>query len=254
LSSWNFYGVTLLSKNIFRWAWVSSIACSAYNWLSSNSNNLLVLLLINVVLLWEMSLLHTQWAMLIPPHMQDEKRWNQCTTWTWNYPPTMSQPHFEGSVRSPLTLPKMGLGSPPGLLKIQNSIAGVKTPRLEMFFISLERSWSVNVQNILAWATWTYTTQVMVERKAGSQTDSSLPTTKSQESTRPWCVKVKCDTPLKSSWRKLQIWFRPWFNWRLEREVMNAQSPGSQNQDNFETPLWESREKVSFGCGCGWEA
>ncbi len=30
----------------------------------------------------------------------------------------LSQPHFEGSVRSPFTLPKMGLGSPLGLPKI----------------------------------------------------------------------------------------------------------------------------------------
>jgi hypothetical protein len=58
----------------------------------------------------------------------------------------MSQPHFEGSVRSPLTLPKMGLGSPPvlgsllGLSKIQNTITRVKTPRIEVFFIPLERS------------------------------------------------------------------------------------------------------------------
>jgi hypothetical protein len=52
----------------------------------------------------------------------------------------VSQPHFEGSVRSPLTLPKMGLGSPPGLLKIESTIAGVKTLRIEMFFILLERS------------------------------------------------------------------------------------------------------------------
>jgi hypothetical protein len=54
--------------------------------------------------------------------------------------PSLSQPHFEGSVRSPLTLPKMGLESSLGLLKIQSSIAGAKTPRLEMFFIPLERS------------------------------------------------------------------------------------------------------------------
>jgi hypothetical protein len=74
----------------------------------------------------------------------------------------MSQPHFEGSVRLPLTFPKMGLESPPGLEspsglesppglpKIQSSIAGVKTPRLEVFFIPLERSRSVDVQNGLA--------------------------------------------------------------------------------------------------------
>jgi hypothetical protein len=51
----------------------------------------------------------------------------------------LSQPHFEGVVRSPLTLPKMGLGSPPGLPKTQIAIAGVKTPRIEEFFIQLKR-------------------------------------------------------------------------------------------------------------------
>jgi len=52
----------------------------------------------------------------------------------------MSQPHFEGSVRSPLTLPKMGLGSPLGLIKTQNSIAGGQASCIEVFFIPLERS------------------------------------------------------------------------------------------------------------------
>ncbi len=51
-----------------------------------------------------------------------------------------SQPHFEGSVRSPFTFPKMGLESPLGLLKTQSLITRVKTPRLEVFFIMLERS------------------------------------------------------------------------------------------------------------------
>jgi hypothetical protein len=61
----------------------------------------------------------------------------------------VSQPHFEGNVRSPLTLPKMGLESPLGLPNIQSSIAGVKKPRLEVFFIPLKRSWSVDVQMAL---------------------------------------------------------------------------------------------------------
>ncbi len=34
--------------------------------------------------------------------------------------------------------PEMGLGSPSGLLKLQSSIARVKTPCLEAFFKSLE--------------------------------------------------------------------------------------------------------------------
>jgi hypothetical protein len=29
---------------------------------------------------------------------------------------------------------------------------------------------------------------------------------------------------------------------------MVTQSPGSPNWDSFETPLWESRENVPFGC------
>ncbi len=62
----------------------------------------------------------------------------------------LSQPHFEGSVRSPLTLPKMGLGSPSRLPKTQNSIAKVKTLHIEFFFILLKRSWSLDVQNGLA--------------------------------------------------------------------------------------------------------
>ncbi len=45
------------------------------------------------------------------------------------------------------TLPKWGLGSPPGLLKLQSSIVGVKTPCLEVFFMSLESYESVNVEN-----------------------------------------------------------------------------------------------------------
>jgi len=49
-----------------------------------------------------------------------------------------------------LTFPKWGPGSPPGLPKLQSSIAGVKTPRLEAFFMSLESYQSVNVENGLA--------------------------------------------------------------------------------------------------------
>jgi hypothetical protein len=42
-------------------------------------------------------------------------------------------------VRSPLTLPKMGLGSPPRLPKIQSVIARVKTLCIEALFIPLEK-------------------------------------------------------------------------------------------------------------------
>jgi hypothetical protein len=74
-----------------------------------------------------------------------------------------------------LTLPTWGLESPPGLLKVQSSIARVKTPRIGEFFISLERYQTENVQNGLARPIWTSTTQVMAKRKAKSQIGSLTP-------------------------------------------------------------------------------
>jgi hypothetical protein len=74
-----------------------------------------------------------------------------------------------------LTFPKWGLGSPPGLQKLQSSILGVKTPCISVFFILLESYESVNVENELAWAIWTSGTQVMCKRRAGSQTGNLTP-------------------------------------------------------------------------------
>jgi hypothetical protein len=79
------------------------------------------------------------------------------------------------SVRMRLTLPKWGLGSPPGLPKVQSSIARVKTPHIGAFFISLESYRSLDVENGLAWAIWTSAALVMAKRKAGSQTGSLTP-------------------------------------------------------------------------------
>jgi len=73
------------------------------------------------------------------------------------------------------TLPKWGLGSPLGLPKLQSSTARVKTPCIEMFFISLESYQSVDVENGLAWAIWTYAAQVMAKRRVKSQTGSLTP-------------------------------------------------------------------------------
>jgi hypothetical protein len=62
-----------------------------------------------------------------------------------------------------------------------------------------------------------------------------LPTTKSWESTRPWCVQVECDTPLESSQREVQVFVKPHPNLKSEQGVMSYQSPGSPNRDSFET-------------------
>jgi hypothetical protein len=70
---------------------------------------------------------------------------------------------------------KWELGVLPRLPKTQSLIAGVKTPRIEMFFISLESSWSVDVQNGLAWAIWISAAHVMGKRRVGSQTNNLTP-------------------------------------------------------------------------------
>jgi hypothetical protein len=77
-----------------------------------------------------------------------------------------------------------------------------------------------------------------------------LSTTKTRESTRPWCVQMECNTPLESSQQEVQVCFRPHPNPRSEQRVMNSQNLGSPNWDNFRTPLWESRDEKPFECGC----
>jgi hypothetical protein len=76
------------------------------------------------------------------------------------------------SLHTPKWTLMLGVGVPKGVPNLQSAIAGVKSPRLEEFFISLKRSWSVDVKNGLVWAIWTSATQVMGKRKAGSQTAS----------------------------------------------------------------------------------
>jgi len=71
--------------------------------------------------------------------------------------------------------PKVGTWSPPGLPQLQSSIAEVKTPCLEVFFVLLESPWSVDVENGLTWAIRTLAAQVMVERKVGNQIDNLTP-------------------------------------------------------------------------------
>jgi len=87
----------------------------------------------------------------------------------------MSQPHFGLSVRMQLTLPKLGIWSLTGLPNVYSSTAEAKTPCIRVFLVSLERSWSVDVQNGLALVIWTSAAQVMGKQKARSQTNSLTP-------------------------------------------------------------------------------
>jgi hypothetical protein len=141
----------------------------------------------------------------------------------------LSQPHFEASVRMRLTLPKVGTWSPPWLLQLQSSIAKVKKPCIDIFFIPLERARSVDVENGLVWAIRTFAAQVMFKRRAGSQIGSLTPDHK-KSGIDP------TDTPLESSWGKLQVCFRPRSNPRSKPGVVTSQSSGSPNRDYPGTP------------------
>ncbi len=121
---------------------------------------------------------------------------------------------------------KMGLESPLGFPKTQSSIAGVKTPRLEVFFILLERSWSVDVQNDSCEAILDIcNTSLWLKERLGVKLTVWLPTTKNQESTQPRCVQVECNTLLEISQGELQVCFTPHPDRRFEQEVTSCQSP-----------------------------
>jgi hypothetical protein len=79
-----------------------------------------------------------------------------------------------------------------------------------------------------------------------------LSTINSQESSRFPCVQVACNIFLERSWWGLQLFFKPHLNRRSTQKVMGPQSRRSPNFENFETPIWESWDKMTFECySCG---
>jgi hypothetical protein len=160
------------------------------------------------------------------------------------------------SVRMNTHTPKwtsiIGNWSPGGLPKLQRVITRVKTPRLVEFFISLKRYWNINVQNGIAWPIWTSTTQVMAKRKVRSRIGNLTPDHgKSGINPIPMCAGGVQHT-LKSSQRGLQLRFRSHPDRRFAQEVIVSQSCGTPSLGDFGTPVWESRDKMPFGChSCG---
>jgi hypothetical protein len=90
----------------------------------------------------------------------------------------------------------------------------------------------------------------MYEKRSGVKLAIWFSITKSLESTQTWIVQVECNTPLESSQGNLQVCFRSHPNRRSKLGVMSCQNLESPNQNNFESPLWESWEKVPFGWRC----
>jgi hypothetical protein len=138
--------------------------------------------------------------------------------------------------------PKSGNLESSDTLKTSKLDCRNQTLFLEVFFIPLQRFWSVDVE--MASHEPFGHLQHKLWLKEGSRVKLAiwLPTTKSQESTRPRCVQVECDKPLERSWGELQVCFRPHPNQRSELGIMSSQSLKSLNRDNFETPPWESQD------------
>jgi hypothetical protein len=143
-----------------------------------------------------------------------------------------------------------GSWNPDELPNLKKTIAWVKSHWIKTFFISLEISWKLDVQNGLPWPIWTLKTQVMDKEGLGIKLTIWFPTIKSQESTRFICMQVACNIPLESSWQGLQLCFKLHLNWRSVNKVMGPQSCGTPNFGNFRTPTWEPWNKMPFRCWC----
>jgi hypothetical protein len=138
-------------------------------------------------------------------------------------------------------LEKVRIWSPSGLPNVQSSIETPKTPRIGVFLVSLERSWSVDIKNGLALVIWTSIAQVMGKRRAGNR---SLPDLQIESAIRRW---KDLDEGYKFGSDLVAI--RPG-SWELWPPKVPGLHP-RQFRDNFRTPTWESREKEPFGCSLG---
>ncbi len=85
------------------------------------------------------------------------------------------------------------------------------------------------------------------KERSGVKLTIWLLTIKSQES--PWfpCVQVDCDISLKSSWKGLQLCFRPNLNRRPAHKVMGPQSHGRPNLGNFGTKCPKTKCHLDVG-------
>jgi len=116
-----------------------------------------------------------------------------------------------------------------------------------MFLVSLKSSWSVDIENGLALAIWTFVAQVMGKRRAGSDSqplkvgNRPLPDLRIESAIHRW---KDLDEGYKCGSDLVTIGF-------CSRELWAPKVPGlqlGQFRDNFGTPTWESWEKEPFGC------
>jgi hypothetical protein len=139
-------------------------------------------------------------------------------------------------------------------LKVQNSIARVKTPRIGALFISFESYQSVDDENGLAWAIWTSVALIMAKRKVRNQTKNLTPDhQKSGINPTPMRaggvghtigkLSTRVTTLLQTS-SQFEVWAKSY----------SLAKCGSPNLGSFGITPWESRDKKPFGCGCNANA
>jgi hypothetical protein len=137
-------------------------------------------------------------------------------------------------------LEKLGIWSPLGLSNVQSSTARGKTTRIEVFLMSLERSWNVDIENGLALAIWNLQPKLWAKEGPGVKLTIWLPITKIRESTSSRHPIWVCNMALKRSQQGLQLWFRPRCDQTLQLGVMAVQrsrSPvGTISRLHFESP------------------
>jgi hypothetical protein len=156
------------------------------------------------------------------------------------------------SLHTPKWTPMLRVGLPKGLPDLQSAIAGDKSPRLKEFYISLKRSWSVDVQNGLVWAIWTLAAQVMGKRK-GRESNCQferkwLATRKSRESTRFTWLQATCHISLESSWQGLQLFFNRIAIEGLQKKLCALKVPGVLVGEISGLPRGSPGREKSFGC------
>ncbi len=167
------------------------------------------------------------------------------------------------SVRMRLTLPKVGTWSPPGLPQLQSSTEDGKTTRLEVLFILLERPWSLDVENGLAWAIWTSAAQVMVERRVESQTGSLTPEHKKSgiDLTPMWHTigkLLKKATRLLQTSSQFEVWAGSYElpkSWDFKLGPVSGLPLGSrspENKSHLDAGATEQRRQYYMGEGGGF--
>jgi hypothetical protein len=145
-----------------------------------------------------------------------------------------------------------GSWGPNGLPNFQRVISGVKTHWIEEFLISMESPWNALGTKMSKMGLHDpfehFKHKLWPKEGPKVKLAIWLPTIKSQESPQFPCVQVTCHIPLESSWQGIQLCFRLHLNRRSSHKVMGPQNCGSANFENFGTPTWESRNKMTFEC------